>query len=197
MAILLASGSPQRAAILTQLGLPFRVQVPVVEELDMGDPGEVALENARRKSAASLELASADELVLTCDTVVDVDGIPFGKPTTAEEAFTMLALLRGRVHDVVGGLVLAHPSTGTASERTVRTKVRFRDFPDELLARYIEGEEWRERAGGYAIQGTGAAMVAGIGGDYQNVVGLPVAALLSALEETPGWDELARRAAES
>jgi septum formation protein len=106
----------------------------------------------------------------------------------------MLALLRGRVHEVVGGLVVLDPATETAQERTVRTKVRFRDFSDELLQRYLDGGEWAERAGGYAIQGTGAAMVAGIGGDYQNVVGLPVAALLGVLEETSDWDARARRA---
>lgn len=190
MSILLASGSPQRSAILEQLGIPFRVVVPAVDELEMGDPSELAVENARRKADAVLEDARDGELVLACDTVVDVDGIPFGKPETTEDAFTMLALLRGRVHDVVGSIVLARG--GVAEERTVRTKVRFRDFPDELLQRYVAGEEWRGRAGGYAIQGTGAALVAGIGGCYQNVVGLPVAALLGMLEERPEWDALTR-----
>ncbi|MCZ4496882.1 MAG: maf [Thermoleophilia bacterium] len=194
MGILLASKSPQRHAILTQLELPFRVVVPEVEELEMGSPSEVAIHNARLKAAAVEGGAEEGELVIACDTVVDVDGIPFGKPENADEAFTMLALLRGRVHDVVGGLVVVDPATATAQERTVRTKVRFRDFSDELLTRYLEGGEWAERAGGYAIQGTGAAMVAGIGGDYQNVVGLPVAALLGLLEETANWDEIARRA---
>ncbi len=192
MPILLASGSPQRSAILGQLGLPFRVVVPDVEEISMGDPSELALENARRKAAAVEGQAAADELVLACDTVVDVDGIPFGKPETAEDAFTMLALLRGRTHDVVGGIVVTHPGSGERFERVARTKVRFRQFPDELLQRYVEGGEWDGRAGGYAIQGTGAAMVSGIGGDYQNVVGLPVPMLLHALEDTEGWDALAR-----
>ncbi len=192
MSILLASGSPQRSAILDQLGLPFRVVVPDVEERDMGDPSELALENARRKAQAVAGDARVDELVLACDTVVDVDGIPFGKPETAEDAYTMLALMRGRTHDVVGGLVLTHPASGESFERAVRTKVRFRQFPDSLLERYVAGGEWEGRAGGYAIQGTGAAMVSGIGGDYQNVVGLPVAMLLLTLEDTDGWDALAR-----
>ncbi len=193
--ILLASGSPQRSAILEQLGIPFRVVVPQVDELEMGDPSQLAVENARRKADAVVGEAHEGELVLACDTVVDVDGIPFGKPETAEDAYTMLALLRGRSHDVVGGIVLADPSDGGERfERAVRTKVRFRDFPDALLQRYLEGEEWRERAGGYAIQGTGAAMVSGIGGCYQNVVGLPVSMLLTTLEDIDGWDELARRA---
>jgi septum formation protein len=192
MSILLASGSPQRSAILTQLEIPFRVIVPDVEERSMGEPNELALHNARVKADAVASEARADELVLACDTVVDVDGIPFGKPENAEEAFTMLALLRGRSHDVVGGLVLRHPS-GETFERAVRTKVRFRNFPDELLERYVAGGEWAGRAGGYAIQGTGAAMVSGVGGDYQNVVGLPVSMLLLTLEDLDGWDELARR----
>lgn len=192
MSILLASGSPQRSAILTQLGLPFRVVVPEVEELAMGDPSELAVENARRKAAAVLDQAGERELVLACDTVVDVDGIPFGKPETAEDAYTMLALLRGRSHDVVGGLVIEHPASGERFERAVRTKVRFRDFPEALLQHYVEGGEWNGRAGGYAIQGTGAALVSGVGGDYQNVVGLPVTMLLMTLEDVDGWDELAR-----
>lgn len=194
MSILLASGSPQRSAILTQLGLPFRVVVPDVEELEMGDPSEVAVENARRKAAAVVEQAGERELVLACDTVVDVDGIPFGKPESAEDAYTMLALLRGRSHDVVGGLVIEHPASGERFERAVRTKVRFRDFPDVLLERYVAGGEWDGRAGGYAIQGTGAALVSGIGGDYQNVVGLPVTMLLMTLEDVDDWDALAREA---
>lgn len=192
MSFLLASGSPQRSAILTQLDLPFRVLVPEVEELGMGEPSVLALQNAHRKAERAAGQASEHELVLACDTVVDVDGIPFGKPESAEDAYTMLALLRGRVHDVVGGLVVAHPATGITRERVVRTKVRFRNFPDELLQRYVEGSEWEGRAGGYAIQGTGAAMVTGIGGCYQNVVGLPVAALYDELEDEDGWVELAR-----
>ncbi len=192
MSILLASGSPQRSAILEQLGLPFRVVVPNVDERDMGDPAELAVENARTKADAVVDQARADELIVACDTVVDVDGIPFGKPETAEDAYTMLALLRGRSHDVVGGLVMVHPESGERFERAVRTKVRFRDFPDALLERYVVGGEWDGRAGGYAIQGTGAAMVSGIGGCYQNVVGLPVAMLLLTLEDIDGWDALAR-----
>ena len=192
MPILLASGSPQRSAILEQLGLPFRVVVPDVDERSMGEPGELALHNAGLKADAVTSQASGGELVVACDTVVDVDGIPFGKPETAEDAYTMLALLRDRSHDVVGGLVIVHPATGERFERAVRTKVRFRNFPEPLLERYVAGGEWAGRAGGYAIQGTGAAMVSGVGGCYQNVVGLPVAMLLLTLEDIEGWDALAR-----
>jgi septum formation protein len=195
MSILLASGSPQRRDLLQQLGLPFRVVVPDVEERDMCEPAELALHNARAKAAAVREQAGEHELILACDTVVDVDGIPFGKPESPEDAHTMLALLRARTHDVVGGLVLEHPATGELFERAVRTKVRFRAFPQALLDRYVAGEEWRGRAGGYAIQGTGAAMVSGIGGCYPNVVGLPVAMLMMTLEDIEGWDALARREA--
>ena len=197
MSILLASASPQRSAILTQLELPFRVVAPEVDELDMGTPNDVALHNARLKAAAVEGDVRDDELVVACDTLVDVDGVPFGKPETAEDAFTMLTLMRGRTHDVVGGIVMVHPTSGVRHERAVRTKVRFRDFSDDLLQRYLAGEEWRGRAGGYAIQGTGAAFVSGIGGDYQNVVGLPVSMLLSLLDEEPGWNDLARDAATS
>lgn len=191
MAILLASGSPQRRAILEQLGIPNRVLIPHVDELEMGDPSMLVLENARSKAITASDKSFDHELILACDTVVDVDGIPFGKPETAEDAFTMLALLRGRSHDVVGGMVIIDPASDKRIERVVRTKVRFRDFPDGLLNSYIESGEWRQRAGGYAVQGRGAAMVSGVGGCYQNVVGLPVAMLLNTLEQTPGWNETA------
>lgn len=192
MSILLASASPQRRAILAQLDLPARVLAPEVEELEMGEPAQVAETNAERKADAVADQARDDELLLACDTVVDVDGIPFGKPETRDDAYTMLALLRGRTHDVVGGMVVAHPASAERIARVVRTKVRFRNFPDELLERYVAGDEWRGRAGGYAIQGTGAAFVSGIGGCYLNVVGLPAAMLMMLIEETDGWARVAR-----
>jgi septum formation protein len=194
MAFLLASASPQRRALLEQLAIPLRVFVPDVEELAMGAPNTVALTNAARKADAALAQVTdiGDELVLACDTVVDVDGVPFGKPESHEDAYTMLALLRGRTHDVVGGFVVHDPTSGLRVERAVRTKVRFRNVTEALLTRYVEGEEWRGRAGGYAIQGTGAALVSGIGGCYPNVVGLPIATLLGVLEETADWDARAR-----
>ena len=166
-ALILASRSPQRRAILAQLGVPFRVEVPEVEELEEGEPRAVVLENARRKAAAV-----AGSRVLACDTEVVLDGRVYGKPRDAEEAERFLRELSGRDHEVISGLVLGD------REAVVATRVFFRTLTDADVRWYLDSGEWRERAGGYAIQGRGAALVERIDGDYWNVVGLPVAALL-------------------
>ena len=137
----------------------------------MGDPEQVALENARRKAAAAAP-GAAGRLVLACDTLVALDGAIYGKPGDEDEARHTLRALAGRTHEVVSGLVVGD------REAVATTSVTFRETADELVEWYLATGEWRDRAGGYAIQGRGAALVAGIEGDYLNVVGLPVAALL-------------------
>ncbi len=181
--LLLASRSPQRRAILTQLGIPFEVCPADVEELSDGDPETVAVENARRKAMA-LAVQRPDATVLGVDTIVVLgDGI-HGKPADADAARATLGALAGRDHVVVSGLCAVRPGAAQTPRTAVaRTRVRFRDVDAETLDWYVETGEWRERAGGYAIQGKGAALVAGIDGDYLNVVGLPVAALLDLLPE--------------
>lgn len=181
--LLLASRSPQRRAILTQLGIPFEVCPADVEELTDGDPETVAVENARRKAVA-LAAQRPDATVLGVDTIVVLgDGI-HGKPADERSARATLAALAGREHVVVSGLCAVRPG-GARQPLTAlaRTRVRFRDLDAATLDWYVATGEWRERAGGYAIQGKGAALVAGIDGDYLNVVGLPVAALLDLLPE--------------
>ena len=146
-----------------------------VEELTTGDPREVVLENALRKARAV-----EGDLVLACDTEVNVDGEVFGKPADADEARAMLARLSGRAHEVLGGLVLRRPAgelTAIAS-----TAVHFRDLEADELDAYVASGEWQGRAGGYAIQGRGAALVERIEGDFWNVVGLPVPELVRLLK---------------
>jgi septum formation protein len=151
------------------------VRVPEVEELESGPPHEVALENAYRKATAVARDA-ADSLVLGVDTVVNVGPRIHGKPADAGDARAMLVALSGRRHTVISGVCLVSPvATKTAAATTL---VDFRVLDDRLIDWYVGTEEWRERAGGYAIQGRGAALVAGIEGDYSNVVGLPVTTLL-------------------
>jgi septum formation protein len=151
------------------------VRVPDVEELDSGPPHEVAVENAYRKATAVARDA-AGSLVLGVDTVVNVGPRIHGKPADAADAREMLVALSGRRHSVISGVCLVAPS-GTKTA-TATTLVDFRVLDDSLIDWYMRTEEWRERAGGYAIQGRGAALVAGIEGDYSNVVGLPVTTLL-------------------
>jgi septum formation protein len=151
------------------------VRVPDVEELESGPPHEVAVENAYRKATAVARDA-ADSLVLGVDTVVNVGPRMHGKPADAGAARAMLVALSGRRHTVISGVCLVAP--GVTKTAAATTLVDFRVLDDRLIDWYLRTEEWRERAGGYAIQGRGAALVAGIEGDYSNVVGLPVTTLL-------------------
>jgi septum formation protein len=168
--VILASRSPQRKAILEQLGFRFEVVVPDVEELEDGDPREMVVENALRKMRAV-----PGDFVLGVDTTVVVDGRSYGKPADEDEARETLELLSGRTHEVWSGIAL--------NERTAAacTEVTFRRLPQPLLRWYLDSGEWRDRAGGYAIQGKGAALVERIAGDFWNVVGLPVPTLLDLL----------------
>jgi septum formation protein len=168
--LILASRSPQRRAILEQLGVPFEVRPSDVEELTSGRPEAVAVENARRKAAAV-----EGDLVLGVDTLVALDGILYGKPKDAQDAARTLRALSGHTHQVVSGLVVADRST------VAHTDVTFRQLDDRWIEWYVGTGEWEGRAGGYAIQGRGAALVREIRGDYLNVVGLPVTALLDLL----------------
>jgi septum formation protein len=173
--LVLASRSPQRRAILEQLGVPF-VQRPadVVEE-DAGAPEVVAAENALRKAMAAG--AGEGEIVLGVDTLVATGLQIWGKPPNAEAAAETLRRLSGRTHAVVSGVALVRAG-GDVQAATAITQVTFRPLDDALVAWYVGSGEWEGRAGGYAIQGRGAALVQGIHGDYLNVVGLPVASLI-------------------
>lgn len=178
---MLASRSPQRKAILEQLGVPFEVRVTDVEELREGDPETVVYENARRKAHAAAR--DVDELVLGVDTEVLLDRELLGKAAGAEQARAYLERLSGRTHTVLSGLCLLQG--GSERGGVADTHVSFRTLSPELVEWYLGTEEWRERAGAYAIQGHGAALVERIEGDYWNVVGLPVPLLLSIAPELP------------
>jgi septum formation protein len=146
-----------------------------VEELTEGDPEQVPVENARRK-AAEVAGHHPEAVVLGVDTIVSVGGGIYGKPANPHQARQTLAALSGLRHTVISGVCLIE--FGRARSTVVHTSVRFRRLAPALLQWYLQSGEWRERAGGYAIQGRGAALIAAIDGDYLNVVGLPLTALL-------------------
>jgi septum formation protein len=128
---------------------------------------------------------AAGAIVLGVDTVVSIGTRVYGKPHDAERARETLRALSGGWHAVISGVcVIEDGRTRTAA---ARTRVEVRALSDELIEWYVKTEEWRDRAGGYAIQGRGAALISAIEGDYLNVVGLPVATLLELL---PGLLEL-------
>jgi septum formation protein len=178
-ALILASGSPQRRAILEGLGVPFTVRATDVVELSEGDPAQVARENALLKARAALR-PGADEVVLGCDTIVVLDGVIYGKPADESAARATLAALGGRTHEVISGIALLFAQGRTeVAERVAaaRTRVTFCPIDQALLDWYVGTEEWRGRSGGYAIQGAGKELVQKLDGEIENVVGLPVAAL--------------------
>lgn len=178
--LILASRSPQRRAILHQLGLGYEARIPDVSERESGPVPEIALDNARRK-AAVVAAQAPDALVLGVDTVVALHGSVYGKPADAAQARATLEALSGQQHTVHSGVCVV--SGGQERTAVASTQVQFGDLSPALIEWYVVGEEWRERAGGYAIQGRGAALVTRIDGDYSNVVGLPVPTLLALAPE--------------
>lgn len=180
--LLLASTSPQRRFILEQLGLPFDVVPPRYEEDDPpgADPVALVREHARGK-ARSVAEGAGERPVLGVDTAVVLAGRMYGKPATAEEAAEMLDALGGRVHEVLSGLCLVTPGWELVEHEV--TRVWFRPLTARDIASYVASGEWEGRAGAYAIQGLGAALVERVEGDYLNVVGLPAALLVRLLAE--------------
>ncbi len=178
--LLLASTSPQRRAILEQLGIPFDVVAPDYVEHD--PPGADAIELVREHAlgkARSVAAQVGDRPVLAVDTAVGLGGTIFGKPADATDAERMLEALAGETHVVVSGLCLLTPGWEVVEHDS--TQVTFRPLAPRDLAANMAHGEWEGRAGAYAIQGRGAALVEKIEGDYLNVVGLPAALLVGIL----------------
>ena len=171
-ALVLASSSPQRKAILEQLGVDFTVQAASVDELEQGDPRALVIENALRKARAV-----KGARVLGADTAVAIDGRVYGKPRDSQQARRYLERLNGKKHQVWSGIALVDED-GTEQTAAAVTYVTFRDLKPAEIEWYVGTGEWRERAGAYAVQGRGAALVERIDGDFWNVVGLPVPELL-------------------
>jgi septum formation protein len=180
--LLLASRSPQRRAILEQLGIPFDVVAPRYdEEPEQGaDAVDLVRVHARAK-ARSVASEAGDRPVLGVDTEVVLDGRIYGKPGDATDAEVMLEELAGKTHLVMSGLCLVTPGWEIVEHES--TRVTFRPLTARDLATYVATGEWRGRAGAYAIQGRGAALVDSVEGDYLNVVGLPASLLVRLLAE--------------
>ena len=180
--LLLASTSPQRRVTLDQLGIPYEVLAPTYVEEDPPKANAVRLvrEHARGK-ARSVAAQAGDRPVLGVDTAVSLGGKIFGKPANATEAERMLEELSGKTHVVVSGLCLITPAWEIVEHDS--TRVTFRELTPREIAHHLTHGEWEGRAGGYAIQGRGAALVEEIEGDYLNVVGLPAALLVRTLAE--------------
>jgi nucleoside triphosphate pyrophosphatase len=180
--LLLASTSPQRSAILKQLGIPFDVVAPDYVEHDPpeADAAQLVRDHALGK-ARSVAAEAGDRPVLGVDTTVVLGGRIYSKPADGGHAERMLEELAGRTHAVVSGLALITP--GWEHVEDAATLVTFRPLTPRDLGTYVATGEWEGRAGGYAIQGRGAGLVTRVEGDYLNVVGLPASLLVRVLAE--------------
>jgi len=170
----LASGSPRRRELLTQIGVPFTVTSAPIDETPLPDESAVAYVERLAKAKAEAGLASlvGPAVVLGADTAVVLDGRILGKPENREDALAMLADLAGREHQVLTAVAL---SDGQCSLSVcVTSNVRFRAIAPEEAQRYWASGEPADKAGGYAIQGLGAVFVTGLQGSYSAVVGLPL-----------------------
>jgi septum formation protein len=178
--LVLASESARRVDLLRAAGYEFETRKSGFPELTLEDPRETVLANARGKALAVAE--SSEDIVLAADTVVYVpaEKAILGQAGSGEEVRRMLLLLRGSAHEVHSGVAVAR-----GEELAVRhavTAVRMRDFGEEEIEAYVGLGEGVGKAGGYAIQGRAAAFVEWIGGDYTNVVGLPLALTVRMLD---------------
>jgi septum formation protein len=179
--LILASASPRRMELLTQIRLPFRVAPSHVDEEEIGDePTAVCLRLAEKK-AIHVHSPANPSWILGADTIVVIGDRVLGKPRDEADAGEMLSLLGGKEHAVITGFCILNPSGIVAHSEAVATAVRFKPLNEAEIAAYIQTGETFGKAGGYAIQGIGAFMVESISGSYTNVVGLPVCAVIKAL----------------
>lgn len=190
MKIILASASPRRRELLTQIGLKFQVVVSNVEEkVTATAPAAVVEELSAQKAEGVLQMLreqaqeEQDSLVIGSDTIVAVDGQILGKPKDAEDAKRMLRMLQGRAHEVYTGVTVLR--VGTEERRTFHeeTKVIFFPMTEEDIETYVATNDPLDKAGAYGIQGFCARYIQGIEGDYNNVVGLPVGRLYQEIKD--------------
>ena len=179
MRLILGSASPRRRDLLAQIGvIPDAVAPADIDETPrQGELPRVYVERmAREKCVAvadgDLSLPTGSNLILTADTVVCAGRRILGKPADAAEATRFLLLLSGRRHRVTTSVCVSDGDV--TRQRTVETRVKFKRLSDAELSAYLRSGEWQGKAGGYAIQGIGAAFIPAINGSYTNVVGLPL-----------------------
>lgn len=183
-AILLASASPRRLELLASLGIAVRVCASNVEEGPRpgATPAQLAAFHAAAKADAVAGQAPA-AFIVAADTVVDVDGTALGKPRDAAEARTMLQTLSGRTHVVHTAFVTIDSSSRRRLARTSSSRVTFVALDEATIAEYIASGEPFDKAGGYGVQGRGAALIERIDGDFYTVMGFPLGLFVRSLHE--------------
>ena len=175
MALILASQSPRRKALLELMQLPFTVQVADIDEtMDPHKPPFDEVARVSREKALAVKAAPGD-VVIAADTIVVLEDTVLGKPTDEAHAEAMLRMLSGRDHQVMTGLTVLRGSR--VLSHTEVTHIHFRNLSEREIRRYVATGEPMDKAGSYAIQGGAALFAEKMNGDYYNVMGLPVCRL--------------------
>ncbi len=183
--IILASASPRRRELLEQGGIPFIVIPSQAEEkITTEQPGQAVEELSYLKCSDIYEKSLGDVLVIGADTVVASEGKILGKPSSQKDAVKMLQSLQGREHEVYTGVTIMAREGNENRKKTFheKTKVVFYPMSDEEIRSYVNTGEPMDKAGAYGIQGKSAVFIKEISGDYNNVVGLPLARLYQELK---------------
>ena len=198
--LFLASGSPRRRELLTQIGVPFNTVSAAIDETPLANESPAAyVERLAREKAQAGRLQLLKSIpdgafcVLGADTAVVLDERILGKPVDEADALAMLMALSGRAHEVLTAIAII--DAGRCETRVVRSQVRFRNISKQEASLYWASGEPRDKAGGYAIQGLAAVFVAGLNGSYSAVVGLPVCETAELLGHfgIPCWQNLTVR----
>ena len=182
--VILASNSPRRKELLAGLGVDYEVRtLPDVDESypDTLQGADIPLYIAKEKADAYVAMMQPGELMITADTIVWLDGKVLGKPRDREDALQMLRTMSGRTHEVFTGVCIT--TTDWQRSFTAQTEVRFATLSEEEIAYYVDNFQPMDKAGAYGIQGKCAIYIEGIEGDYNNVVGLPVARIYKELQK--------------
>lgn len=187
MPLILASSSPRRRELLAACGIPFQIIPATIDEHPLADePAEAYVWRLALAKAESVAQRHPDAVVLGADTIVTIDGLLLGKPQTRDEARQMLNRLSGKMHEVLTGVAVVTVGM-TANARAqctgevVASRVLMRPFTQVIIEWYLATGEPLDKAGAYAVQGVGAALIEQVEGSYTNVVGLPLTETLALL----------------
>ena len=181
MDVILASASPRRRELLETIGVSFVVEPADIDELNEPVcPIESYAVRLAEKKAIKVAGKHPAALVIGCDTIVTIGCEVLGKPKDRTDAFNTLKKLSGREHSVITGVCLCR--SNVIATFSVETRVSFNNLTDNMINGYLDEDEWKDKAGGYAIQGKGAGLVSKIDGDIYNVIGLPISRLKKEME---------------
>ncbi len=186
--IILASSSPRRRELLTQVGIPFQTVPPEIEEVMLEDESpEEFVRRMSREKAGAVAVEHPDRIVLGSDTIVLLEGDVLGKPVDTEDAAAMLRRLSGNTHEVLTGFCLLRLDDSTEISGLGRAEVTFRELDNDEIAEYVAGGSPMDKAGSYGIQeDLGAVFIERISGDYYTIVGLPLMQVYRSIRQLAG-----------